>query len=146
GWFLTAGVTGRTGRGQHGGASFENPGAGSPRKKHIQRVGEAVHRISDKREIRYLAFEEREQLSRELSQSLSRILDDSGSGGTGRAQPDDEGDIFCAGPNPAFLPRPHDERRQFHTLADIERTNSLRGIELMPGNSQQVDAQLRGAD
>src|SRR5690606_11971673 len=128
------------------GASFEYPVARRVREKNIQRVEKAIDRIASEVQPGHLALEKREQLSRQLSHSLPRLVETAGGDCAGCAQTDAECDIFSAGTNSALLPRSHNKRRQLNALADIQRADPFWGIELMSRNGQQVDAQLPDAD
>src|SRR5690606_22825804 len=115
-------------------------------EKNIQRVGKAIDRIASEVQPGHLTLEKREQLSRQLSHSLPRLVETAGGDCARCAQSDDECDIFSAGPNPVLLPRSHNKRRQLNAFADIKRADSFRSIELMSCNGQQIDAQLLDAD
>src|SRR5690606_24499259 len=94
----------------------------------------------------HLTLEKREQLSRQLSHSLPRLVETAGGDCARCAQSDDECDIFSAGTNSALLPRSHNKRRQLNAIANVERADPFWGIKLVPRNGQQIYAQLLDAD
>ena len=64
--------------------------------------------------------------------------------GARRAEAADTGEIFRSGTVIALLPAAQNQRRQRKRRTDVERANALGGMDLMPGDGDQVRAQRFG--
>ena len=64
----------------------------------------------------------------------------------GRAEPDDAGHVLGAGAAIALLPAAGHERQQPHALAQPQRADAFRSVELVRRDRQQIDAQRLHVD
>ncbi len=58
---------------------------------------------------------------------------------TRAAEADDVGDVLGAGADAPLLAAAQEDRRQDHAVPDVERTDTLGRVELVPGDGQEID-------
>ena len=143
---LAAGVAGRAGRGDdpRGRADQRPPRHG--RKEQVQGVRQPLGALADEHEPRHLRPQPRQQQAGQPREPRAGLGERLARQPAGDAEPDDAGHVLGPRPQPPLLPGPDDHRPQAHPAPHEERADALRGVELVSGDRQEVDAERRHVD
>ena len=110
-------------------------------KADVERVRKPRFRMAVQTYIAPLAKATVEQVAR-LAHNTRILREIPGGNSTRLPETDDFEHILGPGPLPMLLSAAVENRLERYTLADIQRTNSLGSVKLVPGNGKQIHPEL----